>query len=210
LKRFILLSLLLHALLLAGWPGLWQPQPPMVSLRTLSLQLQAPHPPPIADSRHDDHPVTPGQPHRVPVRHPAQPRKPAPVAETSVATTDGIEKQQSPSPARIPTQPDRQVRSAGTALSNVRAAVYSALQASFVYPRRARLRGWQGTVVIALRILPDGAVTDVQVSSSSGIGVLDDAALRSIRALHIPQAVAGKKGHALAMQIPVEYRLTDG
>jgi periplasmic protein TonB len=205
-KRFILLSLLLHALLLAGWSGLWTQQQPVISLRTLSLQLQTPRPPMTADNQ----PVVPDQQHTARVRHETQQRKPATPAGTTIASTDSIEKQNTVTPASEPAQSDRQARDTGTALSNVRAAVYSALQATFVYPRRARLRGWQGTVVIALRVLPDGAVTDVQVSNSSGIGVLDDAAMRSISALHIPEAVAWMNGRALAMQIPVEYRLTDG
>jgi TonB family protein len=95
-------------------------------------------------------------------------------------------------------------------LDSLRSAVYSELQANFSYPRRARLRGWEGTVVITLRILPDGKLTDIRVAGSSGISTLDRAAVNSLRKVSVPQVVAWMDGKELAMTIPVEYRLTDG
>lgn len=95
-------------------------------------------------------------------------------------------------------------------LDSLRSAVYSELQANFSYPRRARLRGWEGTVVITLRILPDGKLTDIRVADSSGISTLDRAAVNSLSKVSVPQAVAWMDGKELDMTIPVEYRLTGG
>ena len=94
-------------------------------------------------------------------------------------------------------------------LESLRAAVYSALQARFSYPRRARVRGWEGTVVISLRIMPDGQLSDIRVADSSGVPVLDRAALRSLARIRVPQVVAWLDGREIDMLIPVEYRLTD-
>jgi protein TonB len=94
-------------------------------------------------------------------------------------------------------------------LNALRAAVYSALQARFTYPRRARMRGWEGTVVVSLHIMSDGQLSDIQVVDSSGISVLDRAALRSLSQISVPQVVAWLNGHGIDMLIPVEYRLTD-
>jgi len=88
-------------------------------------------------------------------------------------------------------------------------ALKQLLSANFVYPRLARQRGWEGTVVISLRILPDGNLTNIQVAGSSGITVLDRAAMRSMRQITIPQAVAWMHGRKLDMIIPIEYRLLD-
>lgn len=91
----------------------------------------------------------------------------------------------------------------------LRSAVYSELQARFTYPRRARMRGWEGTVVISLRILPDGQLSDVQLADSSGIRVLDDAALQSVSRIRVRHVAAIHGSDGLYMTIPVEYRLTD-
>jgi len=179
-----------------------------MSLQTLSVQLQAPQ--------------------RVMQDHSAQQKQRTTTAHSTeyVVANRAVPVHSVPSPAssrpqaaaetmaQLPAEPQIPAKDAETlqetALSNVRAALAHALRAKFSYPRRARLRGWEGTVVIALRILPDGAITDVRVSDSSGIGVLDEAAIRSISAVQIPEAVAWMDGHELAMLIPVQYRLTDG
>ena len=92
---------------------------------------------------------------------------------------------------------------------SVRAALYSALYARFKYPRRARVRGWEGTVVVSLRIMPDGALRDVQLADSCGIPLLDRAAVRALARLQVPKAIAWLDGREMDMLVPVEYRLTD-
>lgn len=94
-------------------------------------------------------------------------------------------------------------------MKTLRNALVSALQARFRYPRRAQKRGWEGTVVISLRILPDGQLADVHVANSSGVPVLDRAALRSLSEVSVSRHVAWLDGREIDMLIPVEYRLTD-
>jgi TonB family protein len=64
-------------------------------------------------------------------------------------------------------------------------------------------------VVISLRIMPDGQLTDVHVANSSGVPVLDRAALRSLSEVSISRHVAWLDGREIDMLIPVEYRLKD-
>ncbi|MBT8116401.1 MAG: TonB family protein [Gammaproteobacteria bacterium] len=94
-------------------------------------------------------------------------------------------------------------------LNSLRAAVYSALQARFTYPRRARVQGWEGTVTVSLRIMPDGHLSEIRLADSSGVPLLDRAALRSLASISVPQVVAWLDGREIDMLIPVEYRLTD-
>jgi protein TonB len=94
-------------------------------------------------------------------------------------------------------------------VNTLRSELASALQARFRYPRRAQKRGWEGTVVISLRILPDGQLTDIQIANSSGVPVLDRAAVRSLSEVSISRHVAWLAGREIDMLIPVEYRLTD-
>lgn len=49
------------------------------------------------------------------------------------------------------------------------------------YPEVAKQRGLRGEVRLLVVILPNGRVKDIQVRSSSGYGVLDEAARRSVR-----------------------------
>ena len=208
MKRFVIISLLLHALLLMNWHAPWSRQADGMSLQTLRVQLQA------SQRIMPDHSAQ--QKQRTTTAHSAE----HVVADRAVAvrTVPSAARSRAQAAAdtvaHLPAEPQVPATDAETsqktALGNVRAALAHALRASFSYPRRARLRGWEGTVVIALRILPDGAITDVRVSDSSGIGVLDEAAIRSISAVQIPEAVTWMDGHELAMLIPVEYRLTDG
>jgi protein TonB len=50
-----------------------------------------------------------------------------------------------------------------------------------VYPRRARELEQQGTVVLHIRLDGQGSIVDVQVQTSSGFALLDEAALAAAR-----------------------------
>jgi protein TonB len=49
------------------------------------------------------------------------------------------------------------------------------------YPDSARARGTEGQVLVGFRVREDGTVGDARVERSSGVDVLDDAALRVVR-----------------------------
>lgn len=53
---------------------------------------------------------------------------------------------------------------------------------SIVYPRMARKMGWQGQVQILVTVAADGSVINAAVASGSGYSVLDQAALRGVKA----------------------------
>ena len=91
----------------------------------------------------------------------------------------------------------------------VQTAVFSAFKANFHYPRIARRNGWEGTVILALRVLPDGQLTDILVSSSSGHPVLDRAAIHTLQTASVPQARQWLNEQAIDLVVPVEYRLLD-
>jgi protein TonB len=91
----------------------------------------------------------------------------------------------------------------------VQTAVSIAFKANFRYPRIARRNGWEGTVTLALRVLPDGQLTDILVSSSSGHPVLDLAAIHTLQTASVPQAKHWLSEQAVDLVLPVEYRLLD-
>jgi len=84
------------------------------------------------------------------------------------------------------------------------AYVRDAVQRKIVYPATARRMGWEGKVVVAFRLLPDGSVRDVRVIRGSGHATLDRGAVAAVRiASPFPRPPAEAE-----IVTPVVYRLT--
>ena len=72
------------------------------------------------------------------------------------------------------------------------------------YPMIARKAGWSGRVVVSFTVLDDGRVEDVKVVKSSGFGVLDANAIKTIeKAAPFPRPPVKAE-----LIIPVVYRLS--
>lgn len=100
--------------------------------------------------------------------------------------------------------------SAATART-LQSLVHEALAAHFSYPPLARQHGWQGEVRLGMRIEPTGEIRRIHVLASSGYGILDRAALRSLKAVgKVPRAVELLRGGGFDLVLPVRYRLLDG
>lgn len=92
----------------------------------------------------------------------------------------------------------------------LQAMLHEAFTAHFHYPPLARQKGWQGEVRLALRIEPDGKLARIRIITSSGYGILDSAALRSLKAVNrLPHAATLLKGSGLNLILPVRYQLFD-
>ncbi|MEM6961880.1 MAG: energy transducer TonB [Myxococcota bacterium] len=76
------------------------------------------------------------------------------------------------------------------------------------YPRSARRAGLQGTVIVAIDVVPSGAIRGVTVLRSSTHPILDEAAVAAVRAvgsLPPPPAIFNRRGRPLTM--PIAYRI---
>ncbi|MCR4346819.1 MAG: energy transducer TonB [Sulfuricaulis sp.] len=79
-----------------------------------------------------------------------------------------------------------------------------------VYPPQARKHGWEGTVLLRLRVESDGHLDKLRVERSSGYAVLDHSALNSLSRLgHLAGASLWLNGRGVDMQLPVIYRLVE-
>lgn len=58
--------------------------------------------------------------------------------------------------------------------------IRDAIQHAIAYPASARRMGWEGKVVVAFRLLPDGSVRDVRVVQGSGHAALDRGAIDAV------------------------------
>jgi TonB family protein len=78
-----------------------------------------------------------------------------------------------------------------------------------VYPVLAKKRGYEGVVVLRVLVNSDGTVGDVQVAGSSGYGILDRAAGRSVSGWVFVPALRFGKPAAMRVKVPVRFTLHD-
>lgn len=108
-------------------------------------------------------------------------------------------------PAATPSAVDTE-----TARAQIRALLLTDLARHFKYPPLARRQNWEGTVMLALTIKADGALSHVHVTRSSGYEVLDRSAVHTLQeAGQLTDAHAWLGGHSLELLLPVVYRLTE-
>ena len=90
---------------------------------------------------------------------------------------------------------------AGAALREQWRMLQSALEKAKTYPRLARERGIEGTVLVRFKVRPSGDVEAVDVIRSSGTQILDEASVRTVyRAAPMPY-VSGW------VEVPMVYEL---
>ncbi|SIT49791.1 TonB family protein [Paraburkholderia piptadeniae] len=143
-------------------------------------------------------PRTQPQPQPKPVVSPSAPT-PAPAANTEPAQSAAPTE---PAPASRPAPTPAPARSDASFESALRAAIQAALR----YPESARMEGTTGRTLVAF-VYRDGAVSDIRVVTSSGMGRLDHAALAAVRDAACPPPPHGLEGKSLSEQLWVDFTL---
>ena len=78
------------------------------------------------------------------------------------------------------------------------------------YPKSARRRGYEGTVLLRVLVLENGKVGEIEVKSPSGHSVLDDSALKAVKDwTFIPGKKAGQSVSSW-VEVPIKYQLDSG
>jgi len=75
------------------------------------------------------------------------------------------------------------------------------------YPPLAVRQGWQGTVLLRVRVLQTGAVESVEVVRSSGKKVLDDAAIHTVERWVFAPSTRGATPVDGFATVPIEFKL---
>jgi periplasmic protein TonB len=215
------IALVTEALLMGGaFLLLTHKAPPPVEPPPTLLTLAAPPAPPTAPApkpavQTPPKPVVP-PPVRpvVPVHHV--------VTHTPPRQTVPIQPQQAPAPAPVmpsaspsepapepprPAPPPPPAPSA-TASPSFEGALRAAIQAALHYPESARMAGMAGRTRVAFKYR-DGQVSDVTVVVSSGIGLLDRAAVAAVRDAAYPKPEPAFVGKTLSEQLWVTFNLDD-
>lgn len=76
-----------------------------------------------------------------------------------------------------------------------------------IYPRIARLRGYEGTVMLDVLVGSDGRVSERRIIESSGHGILDEAALSSVQDWRFEPARQGPGKVSTWVTIPFRFQL---
>ena len=75
------------------------------------------------------------------------------------------------------------------------------------YPRLARKRGYEGTVVLEVLVDPSGRVKDLQVFKSGGYAILDKAAVASVKDWLFEPGMKGDEKVEMWVKIPIRFQL---
>jgi protein TonB len=75
------------------------------------------------------------------------------------------------------------------------------------YPAIAARQGWQGTVLLRVRVLSSGRVDTLEVQKSSGRKLLDEAAVETVRAWSFTPAKRGSTPIDGWATVPIEFKL---
>jgi protein TonB len=186
------LSVLLHLALLVTWRGNDTPGCCAADAEVAELAVQ------LVDAR----PTAGRPPLRVPQLSAVAPQAPS--------ASDPTEASTSPAPDAAPASDSTALAAVSTRSRLAHDYLTAQLARYFTYPALARRQGWEGHVLLALTIEPDGQLENLQVASSSGYAVLDAAALHALQRVgRLAAAADWLAGTTLDMRLPVIYRLTE-
>ena len=77
------------------------------------------------------------------------------------------------------------------------------------YPAIAKLRGYEGVVLVNAEILPDGRVGSTAISKSSGYTILDQSAIEAVKLWKFEPAKKAGKPFAIRVKLPIKFVLHD-
>jgi len=175
-------------------PVVQKPKIPPVSQTPQPVQKQIEPPKPI--QKHVEQPK-PVEPHKAA-------EQPRPVAEPLSKNVVAAPVQQPVSkPADVP------AKAADDNLPVTEAKGYAGYLSNPApeYPEQALDRGWEGSVILRVKVLPNGSPDSVTVKQSSGKKILDSAAIRTVKQWKFSPALKGKTPIEGWVDVPIHYQL---
>ncbi|TCK19274.1 TonB family protein [Thiogranum longum] len=129
---------------------------------------------------------------------------PQPLAENTTPHSDTTARQ----PASRQQMTTTQHSSTKLVSEYISAALRNRLAQHFEYPWLAQQRGWEGRVLLSLRVASNGSLTEWKIIQTSGYRTLDQSALKAVKRIeHLPQARRWLKNGSLEVRLPVQYKL---
>ncbi len=143
------------------------------------------------------------------VQRDEQTKSPAAVQSTpqvAQRAADDIVKTREPSPEIQPQALSAEQQQ--TLLKAYVKQIVTDIQAVKTYPRNARRKGWEGTVIVKVHILAAGTLKEAVIAQTSGYKFLDKAALETIREIQpFAEFPEGVSMPSLIVNIPIQFTL---
>ncbi|MGA2781626.1 MAG: energy transducer TonB [Smithella sp.] len=76
-----------------------------------------------------------------------------------------------------------------------------------VYPEIARVRGYEGIVLVFAEILPDGRVGNMKIRKSSGYAILDQSAIEAVKPWKFEPAKKSGNPFTVWVELPIKFIL---
>lgn len=161
--------------------------------------------------------ITEKIPQQVALEEDSPPEEPSPPQASSLPTqTPAME----PAPAGVPSPPRPQGQSfqqpkkaasapSASSVANTLHPPRYRLNPRPEYPALATRRRWQGEVLLRALVDAQGDVTRVEVESSSGHDILDQAALKTVRHWKFHPARDGEQNVSGEVCLPIRFELTN-
>lgn len=209
--EFIALSATIHVAVLAI--PLPARQAPVSPDSTLHVQLDA-NPPVSTVNRADPRPTVPARREAhtpLPTSSPSPPEtiNSPPDDLTDIATSGAVETTSDTAAQAFPEASPASLADADPTFTFALALSYlrDALERNKVYPSLALQRGWEGEVLLAFRVVDDGAIRSVHVARSSGNRLLDRSAVQALQNIERVTPELWRHGENAELQLSVIYRL---
>lgn len=185
-----------------------KPPPPPPPVAKDAVTLFTPPPKPKRET------TTVRQAATVPQPLAAPPSTPVPNSGDQLAAATGSDRQTATPPASVqeaavPASVAARAAAGDLTLSPpvVTHARFRSPPAPPTYPRRAIDMGQEGEVVIRALVGPDGESREIRIFRSSGVGLLDDAALRAVRRWAFEAAQINGRAVEAWVEVPVRFHL---
>jgi protein TonB len=150
---------------------------------------------------------------------PAEPKKPAPPDQTPPPSLEFVADESSQgndAPAPLPREETTAFDTAAAGPVPNQPAPPSVLEAALPeysknppisYPKRARRKGYEGTVLLEVLVNRNGKVDDLRILASSGYAILDSSAVTSVKTWSFEPAKKGKDTIDMWVKVPVRFKL---
>ena len=183
---------------------------------TVTMSYRQPEPMPEVKTepvkRPEKHPKTPEKIHEertpMPLESAVQiPEEPEPIIyEEETEPTDREESEE-----KVSDEDDFPQNSQGDAVSNMRisreAVPLYKKNPPPGYPRTAKKRGYQGTVVLSVLVDEYGRVANLWVFTSSGYMILDNAAAKAVKKWFFEPGKIGTRNVDMWVKVPIRFQL---
>lgn len=220
LVLFLLLVLLLHVWLLTiltkPEEKTTQAEPLVMEVSMIAMSAPKPAVEPPKPAPPPPPPVKKQPPPKKPATKPVV-NKPAPVVRQEVPDFAPFEPMpQAPPPQTQSTNTSASSSSSSSSATDAKSApafTEANFRANYAhnpkpdYPAIARSRGWQGKVLLRVKVSAQGTSDDVTVEQSSGHDILDESAIEAVKRWRFIPAQRGDTPVASSVIVPIDFKL---